>query len=60
MEHPVVGTYRQFGPGPRFTETPGKIVRTAPLLGEHNQEIFGGELQLEQNDLLALAARGVI
>jgi crotonobetainyl-CoA:carnitine CoA-transferase CaiB-like acyl-CoA transferase len=41
-------------------ETPGAIHRTAPLLGEHNKEIFTGELALSNDDLIALRAEGVI
>ncbi|HWH76931.1 MAG TPA: CoA transferase, partial [Candidatus Binatus sp.] len=44
MEHPVIGKYKQFGVVPRLMETPGAIYRTAPLLGEHNQEVFIGDL----------------
>jgi crotonobetainyl-CoA:carnitine CoA-transferase CaiB-like acyl-CoA transferase len=60
MEHPVIGKYKQFGVVPRLMETPGSISRTAPLLGEHNQEIFAGELGMSSDDLIALRAEGVI
>jgi crotonobetainyl-CoA:carnitine CoA-transferase CaiB-like acyl-CoA transferase len=60
MEHPVIGKYKQFGVVPRLMETPGSICRTAPLLGEHNQEIFAGELGMSSDDLIALRAEGVI
>ena len=60
MDHPVVGKYKQFGPVPRLMETPGNIYRPAPLLGEHNQEIYVGDLGMNSDDLVALQAEGVI
>ena len=60
MEHPVIGKYLQFGPVPRFSESPGRITRTAPLLGEHNQEVYCGELGMNSDDLIALRSSGVI
>jgi len=60
MIHPVIGKYAHFGPVPRLSETPGQIRRTAPLIGEHNQEIYCGELGITSDDLVALRASGVI
>jgi crotonobetainyl-CoA:carnitine CoA-transferase CaiB-like acyl-CoA transferase len=60
LEHPVIGKYAQFGPVPRFSESKGGISRTAPLLGEHNKEIYCGELDMSNDDLAALRASGVI
>jgi crotonobetainyl-CoA:carnitine CoA-transferase CaiB-like acyl-CoA transferase len=60
MEHPVVGKYKQFGVVPRLMETPGAIYRPAPLLGEHNKEVFMGDLGMNNDDLVALRAEGVI
>jgi len=60
MEHPVIGKYLQFGPVPRLSESPGRIARTAPLIGEHNQEIYCGELGMNKDDLVALRSSGVI
>jgi crotonobetainyl-CoA:carnitine CoA-transferase CaiB-like acyl-CoA transferase len=60
MEHPVIGKYQQFGVVPRLMETPGAVHRPAPLLGEHNQEIYVEELGMSTDDLVALRAEGVI
>ncbi|HEY2987899.1 MAG TPA: CoA transferase [Candidatus Binatia bacterium] len=60
MEHPAVGKYLHYGPVPRFSETPGRVTRTAPLIGEHNEEIYCGELGFSKKDLITLGAAGVI
>ena len=60
MEHPVIGKYKQFGAVPRLMETPGGIYRPAPLLGQHNKEIFMDELGMSSEDLVALRAEEVI
>lgn len=60
MEHPVVGRYKQFGPVPRMSGSPGRVVRPAPLLGQHNEEIYCGELGLTREDLQSLAAARII
>ena len=60
LEHPVIGKYQQFGVVPRLMETPGAIYRPAPLLGEHNEEIYLDELGMTNDDLVALRAEGVI
>jgi crotonobetainyl-CoA:carnitine CoA-transferase CaiB-like acyl-CoA transferase len=60
MEHPAIGQYKHFGVVPRLMETPGAIHRPAPLLGQHNQEIYVEELGMNIDDLVALRAEGVI
>ncbi len=60
MEHPVIGKYLQFGPVPRLSESQGRITRSAPLVGEHNQEVYSGDLGMSNDDLIALRASGVI
>ncbi|AMO21779.1 CaiB/BaiF CoA transferase family protein [Ramlibacter tataouinensis] len=44
----------------RLSETPISYGRSAPLLGEHNQEVLQGRLGLSESELEALQAKGVI
>ncbi len=44
----------------KMTETPGKIARRAPLIGEHNTEIYEGELGFTKDELRQFKANGVI
>ena len=44
----------------RFTATPAVMRRRAPLLGEHNHDVYAGELGLSTADLLALSRSGTI
>ena len=61
VEHPELGaaiTYpATFG---HFSETPPKIWRRAPLIGEHNQEVYGEELGLSAEEITTLKQNGVI
>lgn len=61
VEHPELGTAVRYpGPFARLTETPLTPRRRAPLIGEHNQEVYCGELGLSLRDLAALKYAGVI
>lgn len=68
VEHPVAGTATYAGMGARLLQAngPGVAERTvdvpkpAPLLGQHNAEIFGGELGYGGDELAALRYAGVI
>ncbi len=40
IEHPIVGQYRASGAPVRFSRTPWRVTRAAPLLGQHTQEIL--------------------
>ncbi|MSQ27077.1 MAG: CoA transferase [Dehalococcoidia bacterium] len=59
VEHPVVGTVTQVGPPIRSTETEWRVAR-APLLGEHNDEIYCGRLGLSREELVILSENKVI
>jgi formyl-CoA transferase len=45
---------------PRLSATPGEITRAGGTLGEHNRDVYGGELGLSAEDVAALEAAGVI
>lgn len=44
----------------RFSETPGVIRRRAPLIGEHNLDVYEGELGYSREELGILKSSGVI
>ena len=43
-----------------FSEAPCDIRRRAPLIGEHNEEVYVGELGFSKEDLARLREKGVI
>ena len=60
VDHPVVGVAQYPGMAVRL---PGETItasRPAPLLGQHNSEIFGQELGYSPEDLISLRQHGVI
>ncbi|MFA5375396.1 MAG: CoA transferase [Dehalococcoidia bacterium] len=59
IDHPKAGMIRYPGAPFKMSETPADIER-APLLGEHNQEIYAGLLGLSANELAGLKERNVI
>jgi crotonobetainyl-CoA:carnitine CoA-transferase CaiB-like acyl-CoA transferase len=61
VEHPELG--RSFvypGEAAIYNGSPWRISRRAPLVGEHNTEIFCGELGLSRSELSVLAENRVI
>jgi crotonobetainyl-CoA:carnitine CoA-transferase CaiB-like acyl-CoA transferase len=61
VTHPELGRSFQYSGGPFFfTKTPWRISRRPPLLGEHNTEIFTGELGLSPEQLAGLVQDRVI
>ena len=61
VEHPELGTTITY-PGPflKATRTPPVIRRRAPLIGEHNDEVYKGELGLSEQELGKMRRDGVI
>jgi crotonobetainyl-CoA:carnitine CoA-transferase CaiB-like acyl-CoA transferase len=60
IAHPLAGTYQYPGPAYQFSEAQPSISRRAPLLGEHNAEVYCDELGYSREDLVALRRSGVI
>lgn len=60
IDHPEIGRAKYPGAPYTLTETPWRITRRAPLLGEHNEAIYCGRLGHTRQDLVQLAAAGVI
>jgi formyl-CoA transferase len=58
VDHPEAGAIELPGLSLRFSATPGEV-RRAPLLGEHNLEIFG-ELGYTPPEIAALRTQNVI
>ena len=44
----------------KMSQTPLRIRRRAPLIGEHNREIYGGELGVSDNEMAEWKRTGVI
>lgn len=60
VEHPVAGTFLYPGAPFIMEETPWAVRRPAPLLGQHNEEVYCGMLGLSKQELMALYAQGII
>lgn len=62
VEHPELNMTIKYPGAPCYhiSETPWRISRRAPLLGEHNGEIYGGELGLTQAQIATLKSVGAI
>jgi len=45
---------------PKLSVTTGKVTSSAPILGEHNQEIYGGLLRLTDGEMEALREEEII
>ncbi len=61
LEHPELGTTLPYcGPSVRMSETPIEFNRRAPLIGEHNKEIYIDELRLKEIELKTLKDKAII
>ena len=61
MEHPEFGRKLPYcGPFVKLSETPILYRRRAPMIGEHNKEIYGGELGLKDAELKTMKDKGII
>jgi len=60
VEHPVAGKFRYPSVPYRFSETPVKLERAAPLLGEYNEEIYINRLGYSREDLVRFKGAGIV
>ncbi len=60
LEHPHLGKLRFERSGFRLSESPGRIERPGPTLGQHNREILGGILGLRDDEIDELVASGAV
>ena len=59
VAHPVVGEHPYPGLGPVISDQEFKIEKPAPLLGQHNWEIFN-QLGFKRKELSLLRSNGII
>jgi len=59
VKHPVAGKLTQPGAWAKMSETPWQMRSPAPLLGQHNVEVYG-RLGYSKQDLVSLRQAGVI
>ena len=59
MPHPEVGTFKTTGLPVKLGDTPGRIQRRPPLLGEHSTEVLG-EHGLSNAEITGLCESGVV
>jgi CoA:oxalate CoA-transferase len=59
IDHPELGTVNYPSWPCKFSETPPAVRRSAPLLGEHNEQVYT-RLGYSKQDLICLKAAGVI
>ena len=59
IDDPEIGPVMMPAPVPRFSLTPARVPRPAPLLGEHNAEVYES-LGLTTDEIEALKSAGII
>jgi benzylsuccinate CoA-transferase BbsF subunit len=57
-EHPEMGTVTYDGVPFKFSETPGEIKR-APLMGEHNEYVYGKILGMPEEEINRYTVDGI-
>ena len=60
LNHSQWGKVRQTGMLMKFSATPGRIERAAPLLGEHSEEVLREFLDYDAATVASLRSRGII
>lgn len=60
VDHPKLGAVKMQNVIPTLSVTPGRISHAGPELGEHNREVYVGELGLSDVELADLREQGVV
>ena len=60
VDHPVAGKIKYPSRPYHLSKTPWSVERPAPLIGQHNEEVFGNRLGYPKQDLVWLKEAGVI
>jgi CoA:oxalate CoA-transferase len=60
IDHPTAGRFKYPGAPYKLSATPWEIKRRAPLIGEHNEEVYGRVLGYKQKDLERMKGAGII
>jgi benzylsuccinate CoA-transferase BbsF subunit len=60
VEHPSMGKQVVLGPPWRLSETPAKVIKASPIIGEHNEYVFGELLGMPSNEIEQLVEEQVI
>jgi benzylsuccinate CoA-transferase BbsF subunit len=60
LEHSEFGTYKHEAPPFLLSETPSKLERTCPHLGEHNEYVFEKIVGLASEEIRQLREENVI
>ncbi len=60
VEDPVIGPIKMPGVIPKFSMNPGRVTRTAPALGQDNEEIYGKLLGYTREQIALLKDEGVL
>jgi crotonobetainyl-CoA:carnitine CoA-transferase CaiB-like acyl-CoA transferase len=59
-DHPEIGKRRYDGMTWKMSKTPGRIQKRAPLVGEHNNYVFGELLGLPQEEIDRLVEEKIL
>jgi formyl-CoA transferase len=60
LPHPTLGDFPMQNVAPKLSDTPGEVRWVGPELGQHNDEIFGGLLELDDAEIDRLRADGIV
>ena len=60
LTHPEIGELPMQNVAPKLSDTPGRLRWPGPALGEHNEDVLRGLLDLDADELAALVANGVV